>query len=132
MTDTKPNAELAYRALDLALKHRDHFDMANWSTGENGSYGFSAAVGIKDLTSPDCGTTACLAGWVAALSGLRVDGAANLFTPDGMGVGVKADEYAAKQLGISMDEAENMFFASNDHVIDAVAEIFGPRPIGAP
>jgi hypothetical protein len=120
---TAPNAELAYKVLDAALAHEGHFDMAAWGDTATGR-----PASIADLTSPNCGTVACLAGWTVAMAGHSVDSGADLYDASGNSLGRKADDLAAELLGITEQEAGDLFYSSNDDVEDRIAEIFGPRP----
>ncbi len=123
-TDLEPNTELAYEALDLAMRHDAAFDMNAWADSLDGK-----PVAIGDLTA-QCGTTACLAGWVVAITGYALDGAANLFTADGNKVdGKRAYQLAAELLNIDSDTADDLFTTGNLRVAGKVAEIFGPRPV---
>ncbi len=123
-TDVDPNTELAYEALDLAMRHGAAFEMNAWAESLDGGI-----VALGDLTA-QCGTTACLAGWVVAIKGYALDGAANLFTADGNKVeGKRADQLAAELLNIDSDTADDLFNSGNRSVAGKVAEIFGPRPV---
>jgi hypothetical protein len=120
---TAPNAELAYRVWDKARAYGDHFDMAAWGETTTGR-----PASIADLTSPNCGTVACLAGWTAAMAGYSVDSSADLYDANGNPLGRKADDLAGELLRITEEEALRLFFAANDDIEDRIAEIFGPRP----
>jgi hypothetical protein len=122
---TQPNAELAYRVLDTARANGEHFDMGDWGDSPDGS-----PVNLDDLTQPNCGTTACLAGWTVALAGYSVNSHAAVFNADGEYVG-DATRMAMDMLRIDADQAEDLFYASTEYVGLAVAEIFGPRPDAA-
>lgn len=123
MTAPKPNAELAYRVLDIARAHGEHFNMGDWGDSPDGS-----PINLDDLTRPDCGTTACLAGWTVALAGYRIDSHATAYDVHGNVVGGVA-EMAGDMLGLSEDEADDLFYESTEGVGRKVAELFGPRPI---
>lgn len=126
MTDMKPNADLAYRALDLINQHREHFDMRTWAD-RNGFFS-SIVVTLDDLTGMEneCGTVACFAGWVVALEGYGIDTYGNAVR------GVEKErvaDVAANLLRIECDNVDNLFFRTATSVIaEAVADIFGPRP----
>lgn len=125
MTAPTPNAALAYQVLDLARASGDSFEMSSWAWSLDGE-----PVGLDDLTKHDCGTTACLAGWTAAVMGYKVDSAARVFDSDGNEVSQEADLFAAGILGIDADQAGRLFYSSDSQVGRLVAEIFGPRPDG--
>lgn len=120
-----PNAELAYRVLDLALAHESHFDMSLWAERADWE-----PVTLDALTGSACGTTACLAGWTVAMAGYAVNYRADVFDSDGNPLGRKADSVAAEMFRITLAEAERLFYASNESVENRIAEIFGPRPGG--
>ena len=121
---TTPNAELAYRVLDLATANGDRFDMGGWGWGPD------ISVGLDELTDDgaECGTSACLAGWTVALHSYRVGSDASVYDAHGNRLGSKADAVAAELLGLTEDEADRLFYAPNDSIDSRVAEIFGPRP----
>jgi hypothetical protein len=122
MTAPKPNAELAYRVLDHIDAHPEQHDQRVWI--ENRS---------------ECGTAACLAGWVCLLSGDRPDfdheedEACEVFLGKGDSA-MPVAERAASLLGIPYDEWEsfgNPLFSQYNTREDLgrlVEEIFGPRP----
>lgn len=120
---TTPNAELAYRVLDLALAHPDHFDMNTWAQGDD-----DEPVTLETLTGPPCGTTACLAGWTAAHAGWQVDSDGYAYNGDQR---EWAELIAADLLGLDEYQASDLFHASNSRVPTLFAEIFGPRPAPA-
>ncbi len=119
MTETKPNAELAYRVLDHIDANPDSWDQGLW------------------LKRTDCGTAGCFAGWACMLAGdepsfrfidsLRTD----FVEVDGDRVYV--EDRAADRLGITPELADALFHPANTREVlgDMVAEIFGPRPGGA-
>ncbi len=120
---TTPNTELAYRALDTARAH-DALDMDVWAVSK------TRLVSLADLTTDrECGTTACLAGWVAALAGYQVHVSGDVFDSAGRCVG-HIEHVATELLGISIEQGDNLFYVDDDQIEDAVAEIFGPRPAG--
>lgn len=126
MPELKPNAELAYAAMDAALLNRRHFDMDSWCDG-------AAVVDLASLTAPakrgSCGTTACLAGWAVVLSGYRVNARAAVIAADsGEIVAADIQSFAAELLGITYAQSEDLFFVDNDEIEDEVAAMFGPRP----
>lgn len=58
-----PNAELARKILDRIDQQPDNFDMSDWFRRSGGN------VTLRPTEEVDCGTTMCLAGWAAHLSG---------------------------------------------------------------
>lgn len=122
---TTPNAELAYKTLDLINANPDHFDMEYWVEGPN----LPPAVGLDDLTGEVCGTTACFAGWAAALAGYKITGSGSVYNAAGHQVD-NIQLFAANLLGIETEEADDLFYVANDEIAAAVEEYFGPRPGG--
>lgn len=125
MTAPTPNAELAYKVLDLTKAHPTHFDMGEWSSG---------LVDLAALTAePSCGTTACFAGWTVAQAGYRVHISGHIYRAEDAVyiVTSEIDRFAADLLGITEEQAEELFFVADDRIDEAVAEIFGPRPDAA-
>jgi hypothetical protein len=106
------NTELGRRILDHVTAHRSQFDMGIWGQWD-----------------PECGTTACLAGWAMLLSGYRVNAQGDFIRPDGGAVrpGIEGDE-AADLLDLSYverygtDEDDCSLFTSPDE--DAAIERF--------
>lgn len=125
---TAPNAELAYKVLDLAGEHEGHFDMANWAWDYDNSRG--EPLRLEDLTGSRCGTTACLAGWTVALAGYAVDSNSNVYDAKGQCLDRKANDLAAEMLGLTDQQRDDLFYVATENVDSAVAEIFGPRPDG--
>jgi len=119
---TAPNAALAYKVLDLATANPDRLDMEQWSSG---------LVDLTDLTSEvdqGCGTTACYAGWTAAHAGYKVHERGEVYRADGGIVSEDIEQFAARLLGITGQQADYLFYVADDDLSGAVAEIFGPRP----
>lgn len=120
-----PNAELAYRVLDTA-RAVDRLDMDEWSNSGD------KPIGLAELTAVEtCGTTACLAGWTAAMHGLKVDTAGRVYDASGTDVG-HVEYVAADLLGISSGQAHDLFYVENEDLDEAFVEVFGPRPEPAP
>ncbi len=129
MTDTKPNAELAYRVLDQIDAHPTHFDMSSWVRfGERPSDRPDGIVTLDDLTNPACGTTACFAGWAVALSGYAMDDSGIAVHPDPPTDEMHAEELAAQLLGLTGEEADDLFNVADDYIHAEVRDIFGARP----
>jgi hypothetical protein len=122
----KPNAELAWRTYDAINANPAHFNMDNWVEARG-----TVTIGLEQLTDPECGTTACFAGWAIALSGYQLTPnreviRANRMIPDDM------PSFAASLLRITEYEASDLFYVDNeDFNAELVEEIFGPRPDGA-
>ena len=125
MTETTPNAELAWRVLDHIDAHPESWDQNVWG----------------------CGTAACFAGWAVRLSGGVIAGERNsdaevVDTTDDSAhplVGLTVEEAAYAVLGLddflSIGELPGggtrwLFFSGNNrHTLGhLVTEIFGPRP----
>lgn len=57
-----------------------------------------------------CGTTYCIAGWVARLSGMKIDyDRGDVYVEDRL-----IDDWARKKLGLTGDEAWNLFYCLDD------------------
>lgn len=122
MTDTKPNAELAYRVLDHIDAHPKLWRQ-------------SVYIGPSE-----CGTVACFAGWACMLSGEEpefVNGPE--YSTASLRGGQVVSDRAQDLLGASRwladhtddaDDERDLFDEWNDRETlgDLVAEIFGPRP----
>jgi hypothetical protein len=84
------NVELAKTVLNLIRKYPERHDQELWATR-------------TDLSPlKDCGTSACIAGWVAAANGLTVKQ-----VPGGS---ENIDKWAAVQLGIDESTADDLFY----------------------
>lgn len=122
---TTPNAELAYRVLDLITANPEALDMGQWASSA------VDPVSLADLTEgPGCGTTACFAGWALAAAGYRVTRRGAVYDGDGKGIDNHIQSFAAGVLGLTEDQSDDLFFTDDEYLTEAVAEIFGPRPDG--
>jgi hypothetical protein len=121
VTTPIPNAELAYRVLDIARTARS-LEMEYWANNLSGGL-----ITLADLTAPTCGTTACLAGWTVALAGYAIKARGSVYNAAGDYVG-DVQPMAARMLGISDLASEDLFYVSNDDLDAAIADYFGPRP----
>ncbi|MFF9310126.1 hypothetical protein ACF1BS_04360 [Streptomyces sp. NPDC014748] len=118
MTDTTVNpypttpATVAAAILDAIERHPDALDMGNW-----------AHIPAGDLKPDDeiqCGTTMCIAGWAAHLTGytLHCYGDNDVEAVKD-GVAYPVEEAATQALGLTLD-ANGMFWL---HAQDALAEL---------
>jgi hypothetical protein len=125
MPETKTPEQIgrAWSVLDHIEKNPDMHDQGRWIyPGRH----FPVSLSVQDMR-PECGTTACYAGWTVLLDGLTLDGSL-----------VPALEYdhlssvAADLLGLTQQEAMDLFHNATtlDEVRTAVTDIFGPRPSG--
>jgi hypothetical protein len=122
----RPNAELAYRVLDAINANPAHFDMDTWVRVPHDA----PTIGLAQLTSPECGTTACFAGWAIVLSGYELTRDLEIVQA-GRVVPEVLSRFAASLLGLNDEQADELFLAANeDFHPELVAEIFGPRPAG--
>lgn len=118
MTDTKPNAELAWRVLDHIDAHPENWDQRRWW----------------------CGTGGCFAGWTVQLAGEDPD---EYLDPDSRPVHVSTR--AAQLLGFrsqynlddaaeeALDSGDCELFSSynnRENLGRIVEAVFGPRPGG--
>lgn len=117
-----PDAELAYKTLDLIKANPDAFNMADWFDSRD-----DEAIELDDLTDGGCGTTACFAGWAIALSGYKLGG--GIWRGDEH-LGYSYEQFATKLLRLDPDRANYLFYVQDGEIADAVAEVFGPRPGG--
>jgi hypothetical protein len=97
------NVELAKKVKALIELYPDRHDQRTWSS--------------SCTTNPakSCGTTACIAGWVAAAQGLTV-----------LEVTDRGDiaEWAEEQLDIDNDEADKLFYTlDNDKALAYLGEL---------
>jgi len=124
MTKTPEQIERAYAVLDHIEKHPDLHNQGAWTTGALTwkIEGFAA----EDMT-PECGTTACFAGWTVLLNGDTMVGS---LVP-AINYQHVAD-HAANLLDLDGSEQTKLFYIADslDAVRSAVTEIFGPRPSG--
>lgn len=119
-----PNAAKAWAVMDLIDQHREALNMDEWATRPGGR----SPVSLTDLLDPDCGTTACFAGWTAAVEGFEVDVTGQAWHADGRGGGWTT-RIAAEVLGLDDTEASALFYETFDEELTAaVTRIFGPRP----
>jgi hypothetical protein len=123
----RPNAELAWRVFDAINENPAHFDMDNWVRAPHDQ----PMIGLDQLTSPECGTTACFAGWAVVLAGYQLTRDREIVKANRM-VPTPLPILAANLLGLNDEQAEDLFYVDNeDFSTELVAEIFGPRPDGA-
>lgn len=114
---TAPNAQLAYRVLDVIDADPKAWDQNFW---------------VKD-----CGTTFCFAGWALVLTGHSLKPADEGQWLDGYQVaGGEVRDRAARELGIYGDDGGATALAlfdgynTREDLDRLVPEIFGPRPGG--
>jgi hypothetical protein len=121
----QPNAELAWNVYDAINANPAHFDMDNWARAAANA----PMIGLEQLTSPECGTTACFAGWAIVLSGYQITRDLEIVKANRV-VPTTFSTLAASLLGLSDEQAEDLFYVDNeDFGPGLVAEIFGPRPV---
>lgn len=124
---TTPNAELAYKVLDAINAHPANFDMDTWVRAPYDR----PTVDLQQLTSSECGTTACFAGWAVALSGYQLTRDREIVKANRM-IPTSLPVFAAELLGLNDEQANDLFYVDNeDFSPELVAEIFGPRPASA-
>lgn len=126
MTDTKPNADLAYRVLDHIDAHPEQWEQDIY------------------IGKAECGTVACFAGWTVLLSGEKpffgqhdTGTETSWLDHDGNRVHVpaRAEELlrASRWAREGYDDEEDLFSGANNRADlgRLVGEIFGPRPQAA-
>jgi hypothetical protein len=127
MTDTTPNAALAYAVLDQIEAHPENWDQAKWISRK-----------------AECGTSGCFAGWTAMLSGYKPVFANSTtseatIVQDSADGEVRVSELAQQLLGaryhrlVDADgyyDEEDLFseYHDFDDLRRLVVEMFGPRP----
>lgn len=123
-----PNSELAWAIYDLATLNHEAFVMSTWahrpqwqSTWNPHAY----PVTIDDLVKHTCGTTACLAGWTAAVAGDRLVGS-QAIAEDGSNRTIQAR--AKELLDIDAKGTTELFLCTKEDLYDRMVDIFGPRP----
>jgi len=128
VTAPKPNAALAYRALDTAALHGG-VRMAFWASRLDDDV--AAPVSLDDLTHPACGSTACLAGWATVLSGYQINQMGDVLDEAGDLVNDEIFEFAARLLGMppppfvgveQLSPAARGFYAENRRVANGKAK----------
>ena len=100
------NIELAEKVLDHASRFPDSFDMGDWWYQDE----WDGAS-----TEPwKCGTTACIAGWAMYLSGEVTFRDGQPLCDGGY------EELGADLLGISLDDAQWLFYLDEGEAINAL------------
>ena len=125
MTDTEPNAELAYRVLDHIDAEPDSWNQARW----------------------ECGSAACFGGWAVRLGANALisynssDGSARVIEGPESLLDRYADDVANEVLGLDsaytrglVDDQDWLYDPSHDRETlgRVVEELFGPRPAATP
>ncbi|TLS46019.1 hypothetical protein FE633_10710 [Streptomyces montanus] len=96
-----PDAELAARIRTEITRHPRHHDQHAWLAGTRL---------LRPDQAPDCGTTLCVAGWTAHLTGYTLErdsGIVRAFRP-GIPRGY-VDDVARVELGLTEDDARTLF-----------------------
>lgn len=120
MTKTVEQRRRAFQMLDVIEANPDKHDQSMWC------FPHCSAVTAESALSA-CGTTACGAGWTVLLAGLTIQSTMVVET------GLRVSRQAADLLGLSLTEADDLFYADDlAGVRKVVNEIFGPRPDGEP
>lgn len=125
------NAEMAWRAYDLAMKHHDHFNMDTWIAGDD--HDDDLVQGVGGLLET-CGTTACLAGWVAALAGDTLSTSMGMALPYGHDSSAPQFAWrtiwgrAKRLLDIDGAQANAVFLCQEEDLLENMIRVFGSRP----
>lgn len=109
-----PNAQLAQQILEQIAANPDSFDMGTWNTGEDAIPGEPIA----------CGTTLCVAGWAAYLTGWHVFGGSAF--KDGIHQSV---EYVALK-ALDLPDVF-LFYTSEDVATEMLQQIIDGRDLSA-
>lgn len=92
------NVELAIEVRDLIRVYPERHNQAEWCSDEG------------KLVTESCDTSACIAGWVAAVKGVTVADLAQQ--------GKEVGSWAAAQLGLTDEEREELFYTwDNDEAL---------------
>ncbi|MFJ8153920.1 hypothetical protein [Streptomyces sp. NPDC094468] len=112
-------AEVAAAVLDRIEQYPEMFDMNNWAVLPTGV--------LEPGDDIQCGTTMCIAGWAAHLTGYTLHR-----TPDGLGAYARKDgrryevEFAAARvLGVDEVAAAQLFWDPADVALAQLREIAG-------
>lgn len=120
------NTELAMEALASAKANPDRFDMGTWFGGPRGG---SRGAEVTEDHMPPCGTTACLAGWVAFHQGpvgSRIAG--TIVTVPDAERSVDIEIYARDALDITQDQANVLFYLNNVGEVEAALHYLANHP----
>ena len=106
------NAELARRVLDAIWQNPEAFDMDTWHDSVD-------ETPLDPNEDPSCGTTMCVAGWTAHLTGWRVWGS----DASKDGVQRDVDDVAADALGLSKTDTAVLFYSTPWRAIEILEEM---------
>lgn len=95
------NLELAKTVRELIRQHPNQHNQCEWSTNY-----YSNPI-------RDCGTSACIAGWVAAANGRTVNDVEEDETLQARGI-YMVSSYAQEELGLSEAQHDSLFWELND------------------
>jgi hypothetical protein len=114
------NVELATRVRELIRQYPERHNQATWSSDTT----------VNPINN--CGTTACIAGWVAAANGLTVYDVEH--HDDGVRRQMDIDLYAGDQLGLDPKQADALFYSDTNEaglaVLDRLIETNGEATPG--
>jgi len=136
MIDVIPRTrqELAAEILLIAEKG-EHFNMARWWASESQEEELCLPAARQEL---DCGTTMCAAGWALHLTGwnlrtLKREGFSSIAMAENPTTGETGDikMVAARALGLTSAEAEELFFTSAPLAIELLRQLAEGRPFDA-
>jgi hypothetical protein len=130
-TDT--HTRLAYTVLDYIEDHPERHDQDTWITVGGGLPTITDRNTRTTVENADCGATCCFAGWAVLLNGDTIASGSLVYNSNGRFVS-NIDIYARHLLGLTPDEADELFYGAKDidDVRRAVAHIYGPRPADLP
>ncbi|MET9122976.1 hypothetical protein [Streptomyces sp. NPDC004528] len=119
MTDTtvrsypETPATVAAAVLDRIEQYPDQFDMSTWFWRAGGSV-------LAPREAVDCGTTMCVAGWAAHVTGWTLRGS----LAERGGETDYIENVGREALGLDAD-TDDLFWATADDAIEALREIAG-------
>ncbi|MCZ1012358.1 hypothetical protein [Streptomyces lydicus] len=102
---TNPTAELAARIITAIEKRPATHDQSDWMAG---------ATRLTADEEVGCGTTLCVAGYAAHLTGYTLELASGVVRASKNGLTDYVDHVARTELGITADDAEDLFYGELD------------------
>lgn len=105
-------ANMARRILDAIETYPDSFDMDNWYFNIGGNP-------LRPDQAPSCGTTLCVAGWAAHLSGWTLSNGEAIKNGEKRYI----SDVGAEALGLDDEASVNLFFGSDSAAREILEEM---------